>query len=45
MTWSRDRGWGTWHQNKGQEEENNRKSGFMTAEVPLTWIERMCKST
>ena len=43
MTWSRDKGWGPWQQKNGQEEENKRKSGFMTAEVPLAWIERMCK--
>ena len=43
MTWSKSKGWSSWQQKKGQEDDHKRKSGFMTAEVPLTWIERMCK--
>jgi len=45
ISWSdRTTKWGSWHQNEGQEEYARRRSGFMSTEVPLSWLKRLCQT-
>ena len=42
ITWTEE-GWGAWQQEGGQQRGRDRRSGFMAAEVPLAWVERLCE--
>lgn len=35
-------GWSKWTQEGGEEEEERKKSGFMTAEVTYSWLTKFC---
>ena len=41
ISWSKNQ-WGVWQQSEGQEKRGQQRSGFMSTEVPLGWIKKLC---